>query len=88
MPKLTAPPAARLPADTPADRGIAIEEVVAEILCCVGARFADLGADSLDVIEITLAIEDALGRSLDLDEVGDLHTVGELVAAVERDWVK
>lgn len=43
----------------------------------------DLGADSLDGIEIVMEIEDKLGVAFDDDEADKARTVGQLVAMVE-----
>lgn len=44
-----------------------------------GTRFADLGLDSLDLVEAMLELEVTLGRDLDHDMAGAC-TVGELAA--------
>jgi len=49
------------------------------------ARMAeDLGADSLDCVEILLAIEEDLDIELNDDECAQCKTVGDWVAMVER----
>ncbi len=46
-------------------------------------RFAeDLDADSLDVTELVLALEDELGVELPESEMGDVHTIGEAVELI------
>lgn len=48
------------------------EQVVPE------ARFADdLGADSLDLVELVEALEEAFGVRIDDEELADIATVGE-----------
>lgn len=43
-----------------------------------GARFADdLGADSLDLVELIEALEEEFGVRIDDTELGDIGTVGE-----------
>jgi acyl carrier protein len=47
----------------------------------VESRFSeDLDADSLDMVEATMALEEALGIRIADDEVADIKTVGEAVA--------
>jgi len=44
----------------------------------------DLGLDSLDAVELTMAIEDEFGLELDDDQVKQLVTVGDTLAYVEK----
>lgn len=44
----------------------------------------DLGADSLDVVEITMKVEEDLLIGLDDSDIGMEMTVGDLIALVER----
>jgi acyl carrier protein len=47
----------------------------------VESRFSeDLDADSLDMVEATMALEEALGIQIADDEVKNVKTVGETVA--------
>ncbi len=43
----------------------------------------DLAADSLDIMEIVFAIEDAMHIRLDDNQLDSINTVGELVKFVE-----
>ena len=43
----------------------------------------DLGADSLDLVEIVMAVEDACEVSLSDDDANDIKTVGDFVNKVE-----
>ena len=43
----------------------------------------DLGADSLDVVEILMAIEENFGVSVSDDEIPNLKTVRDIVEYVE-----
>jgi len=43
----------------------------------------DLGIDSLDIVELNLAIEDALGITIDDDQMAELKTVADIVALVD-----
>ena len=44
----------------------------------------DLGADSLDVVDLLLSIVDVFGIEIPDGEVGDIKTVGELVSYIEN----
>ncbi len=44
---------------------------------------ADLGADSLDIVELVMALEDEFGISVDEDKVQSLVTVGDIVALID-----
>lgn len=44
----------------------------------------DLGADSLDVVELLMQLEDATGKSVPDEEVTKIKTVGELVEVIEN----
>ena len=43
----------------------------------------DLGADSLDVVELVMALEDAFGIDIPDDDVNGLKTVGDVVRYIE-----
>ena len=43
----------------------------------------DLGADSLDVVEILMIVEEQFGLSIPEEEFPNLRTVGELCAYIE-----
>lgn len=45
---------------------------------------ADLGADSLDIVELIMALEDEFGVSVDEDKVQDLVTVGDIVRLINE----
>jgi acyl carrier protein len=42
----------------------------------------DLGADSLDVVELVMAFEDEFGIDIPDEEVGEIKTVGDAVAYI------
>ena len=44
----------------------------------------DLGADSLDMVEIAMNLEEKLGLSGDDEEMEGVQTVGDLFEAVDR----
>ena len=39
----------------------------------------DLGADSLDVVELLMTLEDETGKTIPDDDVADIKTVGDLI---------
>lgn len=43
----------------------------------------DLGADSLDVVELLMTLEDMSGKTIPEDKVTDIKTVGDVVAMLE-----
>jgi acyl carrier protein len=43
----------------------------------------DIGCDSLDVVEMLMAVEEEYGFELDNDEAIGIKTVGEVVALIE-----
>jgi len=54
--------------------GVKTEEVTRE------ARFSeDLGADSLDVVELVMSLEDECGVDIPDDDVSNLKSVGDVV---------
>lgn len=59
--------------------GVKEEEVVES------ASFTeDLGADSLDVVELVMAFEDEFGIDIPDDEVGEIKTVGDAVSYISK----
>ena len=49
------------------------------------ARFAeDLGADSLDTVELVMAIEEEFGLEIPDEDAQQIHTVGDVVQYVEQ----
>lgn len=43
----------------------------------------DLGADSLDVVEMLMTLEDKTGKTIPEDKVTDLKTVGDVVKLLQ-----
>ena len=43
----------------------------------------DLGADSLDVVELLMTLEDNTGKTIPEDKVTNLKTVGDVVTMLE-----
>ena len=59
--------------------GVKPEEVVES------ASFTeDLGADSLDVVELVMAFEDEFGIEIPDEEVGEIKTVGDAVTYIDK----
>jgi acyl carrier protein len=48
------------------------------------STFEDLGADSLDVVEIALAVEDEYEIEIPDDSAEGINTVGDIIAIVEK----
>ena len=44
----------------------------------------DLGADSLDMVEVVMGIEEKYGIKIDDREVDDIKTVGDLIERAEK----
>lgn len=44
----------------------------------------DLGADSLDVVELLMTLEDETGKTIPDDEVANIKTVGQIVEVLEK----
>lgn len=45
--------------------------------------FDDLGADSLDVVDLVMSLEEAFGIEIPDDQVENIKTVGDIVKYVE-----
>ena len=68
-----------------------IVELIAEKLCkkteqvTMSARLVeDLGADSLDVVELIMAFEDEFGVSLPDEDIATMKTVGDIVNYINK----
>lgn len=44
----------------------------------------DLGADSLDVVQLLMALEDGFGITVSEDQVASLRTVSDILALVQK----
>ena len=72
-----------------------MREIIAEQLNCdegeinVDTSFKDdLGADSLDLYEMVMALEDEYGIEIDTDELTDLSTVGDFMEYLKQHGVE
>lgn len=67
-----------------------IKEVIVDTLNCDADKvtmeaniFDDLEADSLDAVELNLALEEAFGVSIDEDTMAGIKTVADIVKYIE-----
>ena len=67
-----------------------VKELIIDTLNCDGSKvtveaniFDDLGADSLDAVELNLAIEEQFGVSIDEAKMAEITTVADLVNSLE-----
>ena len=44
----------------------------------------DLGADSIDVVQLLMAMEDEFGVTVTEDDAGNLKTVGDIVLLIDN----
>ena len=68
-----------------------IIELIADKLCkkkeqiTLNSRLVeDLGADSLDVVELIMAFEDEFGVSLPEEDVANMKTISDIVEYIEK----
>lgn len=62
---------------------VAVREIDPEKVVPEANLVDDLGADSLDAVEIIMALEEHYDKEFDGDEVENLKTVGDVVALVD-----
>ncbi len=67
-----------------------VKEIIVETLGCTedsvtldANLFDDLGADSLDAVELSLAIEEKVGISIDQDAMVNIRTVQDIMDYLE-----
>lgn len=67
-----------------------VKELIIDTLNCEEEKvtleaniFEDLGADSLDAVELNLALEEKFGISIDEDTMAGIKTVGDIVNYLE-----
>ena len=73
---------------------VSVEETVRRIVTRIvrvpdleyslGASFKDLGADSLDIVQVLVAIEDTYGIEISDDELKGVNNLGQFIAGIER----
>ena len=76
----------------PAEDTMSVEETIKQITAKIlhksdydpSKSFADLEADSLDIVQILVAVEDAYDIEVMDDELQAITNLGEFVAYVER----
>lgn len=47
--------------------------------------FDDLGADSLDAMELNLALEERLGKTISDEQMAEIKTVEDIIKCLEQD---
>ena len=57
--------------------GLEADEITEE------TSFEDLGADSVDIVELSMALEEASGVTIEDDDLPNMKTVGDLMSYIE-----
>ena len=72
-----------------------MREIIAEQLNCDGETIGldtsfkdDLGADSLDLFELVMALEEEYGLEIPAEELSDLETVGDIIEYLKNKGVE
>ena len=72
-----------------------MREIIAEQLNCDGETIGldtsfkdDLGADSLDLFELVMALEEEYGLELPAEELADVETVGDVIEYLKSKGVE
>lgn len=67
-----------------------VKEIIIDTLSCEEDKvtleanlFDDLGADSLDAVELNLALEEKFGVAIDEDAMAEIKTVADVVKYLE-----
>ena len=67
-----------------------VRDIIVETLSCDADKVTmeasladDLGADSLDAVELNMALEDNLGVAISDEELANMKTVGDIVNYLE-----
>ena len=68
-----------------------VRDIVLETLSCDGSEIkletnlaTDLGADSLDAVELSMALEDAFTVSIPDEDLANFKTVGDIVTYIDK----
>ncbi|MCR5717021.1 MAG: acyl carrier protein [Lachnospiraceae bacterium] len=68
-----------------------VKEIIVDTLNCEESKVTpeakltdDLGADSLDVVELNLALEEACGITIEDDQLQNIKTVQDIVTYLEK----
>ena len=72
-----------------------MREIIAEQLNCDGETIGldtsfkdDLGADSLDLFELVMALEEEYGLEIPAEELSDVETVGDIMEYLKNKGVE
>lgn len=72
-----------------------MREIIAEQLNCDGETIGldtsfkdDLGADSLDLFELVMALEEEYGLEIPTEELADVETVGDVIEYLKSKGVE
>ena len=72
-----------------------MREIIAEQLNCDGETIGldtsfkdDLGADSLDLFELVMALEEEYGLEVPAEELSDVETVGDIIEYLKNKGVE
>ena len=72
-----------------------MSEIIAEQLNCDGETIGldtsfkdDLGADSLDLFELVMALEEEYGLEIPAEELSDVETVGDIIEYLKNKGVE
>ena len=72
-----------------------MREIIAEQLNCDGETIDldtsfkdDLGADSLDLFELVMALEEEYGLEIPAEELSDVETVGDIIEYLKNKGVE
>lgn len=67
-----------------------VKEIIVDTLSCEEDEvtmeanlFDDLGADSLDAVELNMAIGDAFGITIEDEKMAEMKTVGDIVKYID-----
>ena len=72
-----------------------MREIIAEQLNCDGETIGldtsfkdDLGADSLDLFELVMALEEEYGLEIPAEDLSDVETVGDIIEYLKNKGVE